>query len=45
MNKVTDEELKKKIKEELQKGNVVVINPKASKIISGKKVKPINYPR
>ena len=38
-------EIKKKIKEELEKGNIVIIHPAASRKFKGPKVKTIDYPR
>ena len=39
------DEIKKKIKEEVLKGNVVIIHPAASKKFKGGKVAAIDYPR
>lgn len=39
------EELKKAIREELRKGNLVVIHPQASKRVKGDKVGAIDHPR
>lgn len=38
------EDIKKKIKEEVERGNVVILHPEATKKFRGQKVKPINYP-
>jgi len=43
--RISSEELRRRIAEEVKKGRAVLIHPVATKKFKGKRVAPIDYPR